>query len=540
VRNNSAYYYLFQTLNQNIMKHIFVPTTELLKKLKDHKLVRRLSFLALGISTTVWFLIRVIPKPSRAAYPCMQASAPIMSAFVIYLLSLAGGVTAWMKAKTLIRNHRFGYATLFVLIAMSCAAIFAVRNSDTLYAQVKATFDPPKMMTGTNAPVGVAKGIFPGRVVWVHSPGVSNWDGETGLWFEDRWNSQDKATGMVRDALKNLTGDKDEQKAWTKLFSFFNKSKNRGNHGYVPSEKIAIKVNENNTYSHADSPEINVSPQLIYALLKSLVRQAGVPQDRITVFDASRFITNFTFTKCHAEFPNVIFVDNIGGEGRTKSTYKADAIHYSKNNGRLARGLVTCAVEADYLINVALLKGHVGQGVTLCGKNWYGATDIDNDWRKNAHDNFDQDRKGGSKYMTFVDYMGHKDMGGKTMLYLIDGFYGAKAVNGLPKPMWKMKPFNGNWPCSLFVSQDPVAIDAVALDFISNEWPDAADMNYADSYLLEAAKANSPPSGTTYDPENDGTRLSSLGVLEHWNNATDKQYCRNLGKKTGIELVEVK
>jgi uncharacterized protein (DUF362 family) len=470
----------------------------------------------------------------------MQASAPIMSAFVLYLLSLVGGVTAWMKAKTFIKNRRYGYATLFVLIAVIFAASFAVQNSDTLYAQIKSTIIPVKMLTGSNAPVGVAKGIFPGRVVWVHNPGVSNWDGNTGMWFEDRWNNQEKATNMVTNSLTSLTGDKNEKKAWSKLFVFFNKSHNRGNHGYISAEKVAIKVNENNTYTHSDSPEINVSPQLVYALVKSLVNQGGVPQNMITVFDASRFITDYTFTKCHTEFPNVIFVDNIGGDGRTKSTYKSEAIHYSKDNGKLARGIATCAVEADYLINVALLKGHVGQGVTLCGKNWYGATDINSDWRKNAHDNFGQDKNGGNKYVTFVDYMGHKDLGGKTMLYLIDGFYGAKAVNGLPKPMWNMKPFNGNWPCSLFASQDPVAIDAVALDFILSEWPDAVDLNYADCYLLEAAKANNPPSGTTYDPENDGTKLSSLGVLEHWNNPTDKQYSRNLGKKTGIELVAVK
>lgn len=522
------------------MKHIFVKPAELFRNMKNHKLFKRISFFALGISTTVWFLVRVIPKPSRAAYPCMQASAPVMSAFVLYLLSLVGGVTAWMKAKTFIKNRKFGYATLFVLIAVIFAASFAVQNSDTLYAQLKSTFLPAKMLTGSNAPVGDAKGIFPGRVVWVHNPGVSNWDGSTGMWFEDRWNSQEKAINMVTNALTNLTGDKNEKKAWSKLFVFFNKSNNRGSHGYINTEKIAIKVNENNTSAHSDSPEINVSPQLVYALVKSLVNQGDIPQNRITVFDASRFITDYTFNKCHAEFPNVIFVDNIGGDGRTKSDYKAEAIHYSKDNGKLARGLAACAVEADYLINVALLKGHVGQGVTLCGKNWYGATDINSDWRKNAHNNFNQDRNGGNKYVTFVDYMGHKDLGGKTMLYLIDGFYGAKAVNGLPKPMWNMKPFNGAWPCSLLASQDPVAIDAVALDFISSEWPDAVDMNYADCYLLEAAKANNPPSGTVYDPENDGTRLKSLGVLEHWNNPTDKQYSRNLGKKTGIELVAVK
>ena len=50
-----------------------------------------------------------------------------------------------------------------------------------------------------------------------------------------------------------------------------------------------------------------------------------------------------------------------------------------------------------------------------------------------------------------------------------------------------------------------------------------------------AAQANRPPSGTRYDPEGDGIPLPSLGVAEHWNNPTDKQYS---GK--GIELVYVK
>lgn len=522
------------------MKPVFKNTKELLNRIKSNKLFKRLTFIGLGLSSTVWFLVRVIPKPSRAAYPCMQASAPVMSAFVLYLLSLFGGVTAWMKAKTFIKNRKYGYATLLVLVALAFTVVFTAQNSERIHSQIISVIHPPKMMTGKNEPVGIAKGVFPGRVVWVHNPGVANWDEQTGFWFEDRWNSQDKANKMVSDAILNVTGEKNDKSAWKQLFVFFNKTNKRGNHGYLNTEKVAIKINQNNTYSHENSPEINASPQLVYALIKSLVNEAGVPQKNITVFDASRFITDFLFNKCHTEFPNVIYVDNVGGDGRTKSEYVTDAIHYSKDNGRLARGITKSAVEADYLIDVALLKGHVGQGVTLCGKNWYGATDIYNDWRKNAHDNFGQDKNGGSKYMTFVDFMGHKDLGGKTMLYLIDGFYGAKVVNGVPKPKWNMKPFNGNWPCSLFASQDPVAIDAVALDFISSEWPDDVDMDYADSYLLEAAKANNPPSGTFYDPEKDGIRLNSLGVLEHWNNATDKQYSRNLGKKTGIELVAVK
>ena len=59
----------------------------------------------------------------------------------------------------------------------------------------------------------------------------------------------------------------------------------------------------------------------------------------------------------------------------------------------------------------------------------------------------------------------------------------------------------------------------------------------ADRHLREAALANNPPSGTVYKP--DGVRLESLGTQEHWNNAKDMQYSRNLGTGKGIELVKI-
>jgi hypothetical protein len=66
-------------------------------------------------------------------------------------------------------------------------------------------------------------------------------------------------------------------------------------------------------------------------------------------------------------------------------------------------------------------------------------------------------------------------------------------------------------------------------------------MSGADDYLHEAALADRPPSGTFYDPDHAAkvTRLESLGVHEHWNNAQEKRYSKNLGKGEGIELVGV-
>jgi hypothetical protein len=102
-----------------------------------------------------------------------------------------------------------------------------------------------------------------------------------------------------------------------------------------------------------------------------------------------------------------------------------------------------------------------------------------------------------------------------------------------------MPPFGGAWPASILLSQDGVAIDSVGIDFLRSEWPNLADLAYCDSYLHEAARAEAPPSVSVYDPERDGTRLKSLGVHEHWNDAIHKQYSRNLGIGDGIELVYV-
>ena len=450
----------------------------------------------------------------------------------MYLLTLFGSIFAFRKVGKSFNHGIYITKAIFMVIAVACSFLFFGNSREELYVQ-----EVHGSKIDSIPPLGVERGIFPGRVVWVHDPDVAKWDGANGNWWDDANTSQIETDKMLPAALTSLTGEKKQSKAWDALFRYFNKSKKNKDEGYLVNQKIAIKINENNTYSHADDNELNASPQLVLTLVRSLIKDAGVQQKNITVFDASRFITDNVFNRCHAEFPDIVFVDNTGNDGRVKTTYVENAIPYSVDNGQLAKGLATCAVEADYLINMALLKGHVGQGVTLCAKNYYGVTSINSDWRKNAHNNFNQDKNGKPKYMTFVDFMGHKDLGEKTILFVIDGLYGSKSVAGPPSPKWKMPPFNDSWAGSLFASQDGVAIDAVGLDFLSSEWPDAPDMKYSDNYLIEAALANDPPSKTFYDPERDQVRCKSLGVMEHWNNAVEKKYSRNLGKNYGIELV---
>ena len=397
-------------------------------------------------------------------------------------------------------------------------------NRDRLFFGEFGNSPRPKLFAGPNQPIGQGRGIHPGRVAWVHAPGVATWDGHTGLWVEQRWNDQQKADRMVAEAVMQVAGQPTAKKAWKSLFRHFNKTHGKGSRGYKKGERIAIKLNMNNAITHHDTIELNSSPYVTLALVRSLVRDGGVRQQDIILCEPSRAITDSIYNKVHREFPEVHIIDNLGGDGREKCEYYPEQIVYSVDNGKMARGLARCIVDADYLINSALLKTHNGPGVTLTSKNWYGATDINLLWRQNAHVGVSQDKRNGKpQYKTFVDWMAHKDLGQKALLFLIDGTYGSRDVNGAPNPKWMKEPFNGQWACSLIASQDEVACDAVAMDIIINEWPEFGSLNYCDEYLREAASIPNTPSGTVYKQQ--GKPLTQpLGLFEHWN--SDHQYTK--------------
>jgi hypothetical protein len=186
---------------------------------------------------------------------------------------------------------------------------------------------------------------------------------------------------------------------------------------------------------------------------------------------------------------------------------------------------------------MALLRPHQLYGVTLCGKNNFGSVYFPNNggWTPSPLHNYGGRSKAMNTYNCLVELNGHRHLGGKTLLYMVDGLYPAVHQSG---NVVRWQTFGNDWCSSIFASQDPVAIDSVGTDFLRTEPACNTDViGNPDNYLHEMAQANNPPSGTFYDPEHDGIRLASLGVHEHWNNPTDKKYSRNLGTGDGIELV---
>jgi hypothetical protein len=493
----------------------------------------------MGLVSLIWFLIRVVPKPSRATYPCQRLAAPLASGFVVWIVGMLGSTLVYRRARRLLQKSRYILAAIFIAAAVAIVwASVCITNSNPASA---ALFTPTE---SANSPMGTAKGIYPGRVVWVRDPDATSWDGSTGSWWDDSHTDQKTVDSMVCEAIQQLTGESSDTKAWEALFRHFNKSRGLGDVGYQTSEKIAVKINMNQDRKGDWKPDAgNPSPHVIHSLVDQLIHQAGVPGSAITFYDATRYIGDPIYNKIKndpdLEFQKVSFVvaPDTAQNGRLAATYDADNPLHTKAGTVY---LPQCVIEAKYLINLALMRAHTLFGVTLCAKNHFGTTYFPNGrgWTPSPLHNYGSRKDPMGSYNCLVNLNGHRHLGGKTLLYMIDALYPARNQTG---GVIRFASFDNDWFSSLLVSQDMVAIDSVGLDFLRNEQavnPNVVDVTgNPDNYLHEAASANRPPSGTTYDPEGDGTALESLGVHEHWNNPNQMKYSRNLKTGKGIELV---
>jgi hypothetical protein len=511
-----------------------------------------------GLLGLVWFLVRVIPKPSRATYPCQRVAFPLASGFVVWLIGAIASLAAFRRAKCCFKRSRYVIGALCVAVSIG-AAFFAMSGG---LERVAIGSDP-----NPNEPIGTARGINPGRVVWVRDPDATKWNGpgtSDGYWFDNSATNRAVCDGMISMSLRQLTGQASDAAAWDALFKYYNQNKGKGDVGYQAGEKIMVKLNfvifhrGDNIDGNGDQTgafdQCFNAPQMVLALIRQLVDEVQVDPCDITIGSTTDGFPNKFYNPIQEEFPGVVCIDYHGTlPGRTKPTRSTtDFIYWSDPNSSYVEGVPTCYVDAEYHINFALLKGHPSAGITACAKNNFGSfmrTPLNywHDWDDDYLDlhNFLPDAVSGmGHYRPFVDLMGSEHFDGKCALWLIDALYGCYRHQGNVEK-WQMPPFNNDWPSSLFASQDPVAIDSVAYDFLWTEFNDVGTdhglphLDGAEDYLHEAARANDPCSGVFYDPDGDGNGLTSLGVHEHWNNATDKQYSRNLETGNGIELVKV-
>ena len=546
---------------------------KLFKRLTHIKMSAKLSFIIIGIVSTFWFLIRVIPKPSRAAYPCMRTAAPIMSSFVLYLLSLSGSIIVFKKARVLLSKSNYPKGILLLLVA---GLLFFVGFNIYEKNSVAQTINTSNQFI-SNLPYGDGVGVFSGRVVWAWNADATNEDctnniddpinGEDG-YFLAKNNNQHVIDSMMNDAIIKLSGMNSVKSGWKAIFKDFNIRKNHPYENYQSSQKIFIKINQggggwltnSNDLSFLDAAwakqyygMAETSPAVVISVLKQLVNELGVEQSDIYVGDPIAHIYKHNYDQMVAVFPNVHYVDKSHADlGRTQLTPSEEPCIFYSDKGAvmpeaISEKLYTEMENADYLINITALKAHARAGASLTTKNHFGSHTRNSAEHLHpgliAPENDQPIRTDYGMYRVLIDIMGHEKLGGNTVLFLVDGLWGGPEA--VEKPVkWQTAPFNNDWPNSIFISQDQVALESVCLDFLRSEFNDPNGPGKARPYfgavndhLLQAADSRFWPDGILYDPENDSTPIGSLGTCEHWNNNNEKLYSKNLGLNKGIELV---
>ncbi len=300
------------------------------------------------------------------------------------------------------------------------------------------------------------------RVVRIHSTAAQDWD------FDDRagnrYYQHIDATAiatMLGQAVLDLTNQTDPATAWDTIL------RNGHTGGYQSGERVAIKVNNNNApYDTEGQP--NTSPELINAVISGLML-AGVPENRITVYDAVRRIVARQRDAVQAVHPGVSFLGGYDG------IVFDDNVHVSFSNFAAQR-LPTVVTQADHLINLHLMKGH-GPGISGSMKNHFGTIEDPN----GLHDN----RETGPQ---LAEIYANPHIVGKSRLLVTEALFlnpQNEWAAGIPLNYTDLYP--ERTPNSIFVSANPVALDSVHYDYVQAENDYNGDWHGPDTWLQVAA-----------------------------------------------------
>ena len=536
-----------------------------------------LLFPIIGLISLLWVIIRVAPKPSRLKYPCMRVAVPTATSFLAYIAAIFTSLFSFHKAKEKLKKSNYSLAIIFLLISIAGGTFLVLHTNKYAYSQT------PIYKTReleANQPMGEAKGIFPGRVVWVHDPDATNEDctlNSLDAWYLNKNNNQYVIDAMLDTAVITLSEQSTVADAWNSFFKYNNSARGKGDVGYQSGEIIFIKINRTSAYSY-DPDDFSrnnyltseTSPHVVLALLRHLVNEVDVAEEDIYIGDPLKHIYKLDYELWHGEFPDIHYLDyNRSDGGRERVEVGESIIHYSDSGAILreswdfmdassgdpvyADTFYTIFEDCEYLINVPTLKGHKRAGATMFAKNHFGSHTRSGAQHlhmglvvPDEYPNEQNERYGYGKYRVLVDLLGWELFREKSVIYLMDALWSA-GYELAPPSKWLLAPFNDDWSSSIFISQDPVAIESVGYDFLRTEYTEGThgdsltypQLEGADDHLEQAADSDNWPSGIAYDPEGDGTPLPSLGVHEHWNNPWNRQYSRNLGTDNGIELISV-
>jgi len=293
------------------------------------------------------------------------------------------------------------------------------------------------------------------RVVRIYDPTVTDFGFKSGEIF---WKTINRPVlkSMLNKTLIRLSGEKDESKAWRKILTG---SKSIAING----KKIAVKVNFNNTIRDINQT-LNNSPIMIMTLAKSLI-DAGVNEGDITIFDHSRpfpddfknYIRSNKFNELKLKgktddinnsSKTILLTDNIGIERDGKKTEDFP--------------IPQCVIDADYLINLHLVKIHYS-GVTGAMKNLFGmCTTVDFYFHYEKIKSFN-----GSNHLADISL--NEEIKKRAKLNISEFIFGGHTPDTIDK-YTNGDFFPGGNPCSLIASTSPFYQDLVLYNMIRAEY----------------------------------------------------------------------
>jgi len=385
---------------------------------KKQKKYPSLVFIAIGILSMFWLLLRSVQKPNRLRYPCQQAALINTVMFLGWVQTLLLG---FLFSHGLRRRGKLFLRFCFLATLLSIVGNFG-------YNYWRVQLDRKLAQT--------AIGQSGSKVTWVQdSRAAGSWGSD----FSARVDSV-VAQEMMDLAIKQYANSDSVSQSWQIIFENFNGS------GYQNDQKIAIKLNFNNVWQQNQH---NPNYQVVNALLQQLVNEVGISQSNIILYDISRpfeyFATQQQFRDgITARFPEVLL--------NPDKSVCGDPIWQGEV-------YLACVLrDTDYLVNMPLLRVHGGASATLSLKNHFGSIDNPSALHLGRFQKYDG--------VYSVEYLNAQPwIRDKHLLTIADAIWGLKSGNeeGDPSSSDGMNPP----PNSIFISEDPVAVDSVMIDFIA-------------------------------------------------------------------------
>ena len=322
-----------------------------------------------------------------------------------------------------------------------------------------------------------------GKVIHIHSPSVTNWNYDHDDYYGKTQSpgvmgvSQSIVDAMVDRGITELMGfpPSSISDAWLKLIP-----------GYSPGKTVAIKVNFNNSYQSTCSSTttaIDAIAQPINAVVRGL-NMIGVRNQDIIAYDSIRSFSERVYDELTNK--NIQIHDYNGCFGYASTWVSNDPeamVNFSPVGGSPPTVRVSASlINASYLINIPILKGHPLAGVTLGFKNHFGSTNNP----AGMHTYVDTTYPQIDQYNALVDLFSNPHIRHKTVLTIGDGIFGSREKHNTPPQPWVT--FNNQSPCSLLFSVDPVSIDCVMHDLLKAERGDSQP-GTCSSYLKLAQDA---------------------------------------------------